>query len=273
MIWRVWFRQSSIPVITVFIALFSCSALPQDATPGMPASLSPSEIVERMQRHNQEQDERLERYQALRHYAVEYKGFLKRIRAAMDVEVNYDAASGKSFRVVSQSGSGTLCQKVLKRAVDSEQEAALIKDETALTEDNYTFRLLGSETLHDRPAYTLYVEPLKERKFLYRGKIWVDAADFALAKLEVEPAKNPSFWISRALIHHTYAQTRGFWLPEYDRSETQVRIGGRAVMTIDYGTYVIVPRQVAPVMNTPQSAELQRVEPSLQTSLPLLPMD
>jgi len=42
----------------------------------------------------------------------------------MDVEVKYDAATGKSFRIVSQSGSSLLCNKVLKRAVDSEKEAA-----------------------------------------------------------------------------------------------------------------------------------------------------
>jgi hypothetical protein len=32
-------------------------------------------------------------------------------------------------------------------------------------------------------------------------------------------------------------RTDGFWLPERNRSETKVRIGGTAVFTIDYGTY------------------------------------
>jgi len=166
----------------------------------------------------------------------------------MDVEVNYAASSGKSFRIVSQNGSGVLCQKVLKRAVDSEKEASLNRGATALTHTNYRFRLIGSESLNGRPAYILDVKPVTPNKFLYRGKIWVDAVDFAVAKMEVQPAKNPSFWTSKTVIHHTNVDIGGFWLPKQNRSETKVRIGGTAVLTIDYGTYQIVPQQLRPVV-------------------------
>jgi len=90
-----------------------------------------------------------------------------------------------------------------------------------------------------RPAYVLDVEPVAPSKFLYRGKIWVDAAEFALVMIDAEPAKNPSFWISRTRIRQTFARTDGFWLPEMNRSESKVRIGGTAVLTIDYGRYEI----------------------------------
>jgi hypothetical protein len=106
--------------------------------------------------------------------------------------------------------------------------------------------LVGSETLDGRPAYILDVEPLTESKFLYRGKVWVDAADFAVAKLEVEPAKSPSFWISRTLVHSTNTRAGGFWLPALNRSETKVRIGGTALFTIDYGKYQTVPERLGP---------------------------
>ena len=83
----------------------------------------------------------------MRHYAVEYKGFAHTIDAKMDVEINYDAATGKSFRIVSQSGSNLLCDKVLKKAVDSEKEASQDKTSTALSEANYRFSLLGTDTV------------------------------------------------------------------------------------------------------------------------------
>ena len=67
----------------------------------------------------------------------------------------------------------------------------------------------------------------------------MDAADFEVAKMEAEPAKNPSFFISRTLIHYTGAPAHGFWLPRKIRSETKVRIGGTAVLTIDYGDYQV----------------------------------
>jgi hypothetical protein len=206
-----------------------------------PTTLSAAQIVEQMQRHNQLRNQELKHYKSVRLYAVEYKGFSKTITAKMEVEVEYEAALGKSFRIVSQSGSNFLCEKVLKRAVDSEKAAAEDKGSSALTAANYRFRLLGSESLEGRPAYILDVEPLTASKFLYRGKVWVDEADFALARIEAEPAKNPSFWISRTLIRHRNAKMGDFWLPKENRSETKVRIGGTAVLTIDYGTYQVAP--------------------------------
>ena len=214
------------------------AALPENA--GMP-SLSAAEIVNQIQLHNQSRKEGLKQYKTLRHYDVVYKGFSTTVTAKMDVEVSYDASTGKTFTIVSQSGSNFLCDKVLKRAVDSEKEAAQDKSLTALSEANYRFTLLGNDSVAGRPAYIFNVDPRSEGKFLYRGKIWVDAVDFAVVKMDTEPAKNPSFFISRTLIHSTSARDDGFWLPESTRSETKVRIGGTAVLTIDYGKYQIVP--------------------------------
>jgi len=157
----------------------------------------------------------------------------------MEVQVDFDAASGKSFRILSQSGSKILGEKVLKRAMDSEKEASDDRGATALTPANYRFQLLGTESLGGRPAYILSVKPLKESKFLYRGKVWVDATDFAVAKIEAAPTKNPSFWISRTLIRYTSAKMGEFWLPQRSVSESKIRIGGTAVLTIDYGAYQI----------------------------------
>jgi hypothetical protein len=210
-----------------------------------PAILNAAQIVDQMQLHNQARNEELKDYKSLRHYTVDYHGFSTSIAAAMDVEVAYDAASGKSFRVVSESGSKFLCDKVLKRAVDSEEEASRDKSSTALTAANYAFQLLGSENVRGRPAYILDVKPIAASKFLYRGKIWVDAVDFAVAKIEAEPAKNPSVWISRTEINFTSAKTGDFWLPEQNRSETKVRIGGSAVLTIVYGPYQVSPVAIA----------------------------
>lgn len=213
------------------------SALPQGANPSAAPQLNVQQIVDGMQRHDRAQANALRQYHALRHYAVVFHGFTRTITANMDVEVDYDLASGKNFRIVSQAGSGMLCDKVLKRAVDSEKAASQDKSATALSPANYRFELAGSEQVNGRPAYILEVEPISPSQFLYKGRIWVDAADFAVAKMEVQPAKSPSFWISKTLIHHTNKPTGGFWLPEQNRSETKVRIGGSAEMTIDYGAY------------------------------------
>ena len=231
-------RNRALPLTACFL-LMAGAARPENPNTPVPAKMTASEIVDHMLRYNRKQVDELKHYQGVRHYQVQYKGFSANLVGRMEVSVTFDAGSGKSFRIVSQSGSKLLCDKVLKKAVDSELEASHDQAATALSPDNYKFQLAGTESLEGRPAYVLDVEPVKDSKFLYRGKIWVDAVDFAVVKVKAEPAKNPSFWISRPQIIYTSAKTEGFWLPEFNRSETKVRVGGTAVFTIDYGAYQI----------------------------------
>ena len=225
--------------MAVVLVLMAGGSWSRMAHAAQPATLTSTQIVDEMQRRNQARANGLKAAKATRHYEVEYRGFPKTIVARMEVEYSYTASTGKSFRILSQSGSKMLCDKVLKRAVESEKEASQDRNATALTAANYRFQLLGSEDLNGRPAYILNVEPLTASKFLMRGKVWVDAADFAVVKIEAEPAKTPSFWIARTRIQQICAPAGGFWLPERNRSETKVRVGGTAVFTIDYGTYQI----------------------------------
>lgn len=201
------------------------------------APLPVEQIVERMQQHEANQSRKIKHYEAVRKYQVQYKGFGSHIAAKMDVDLNYDSDTGKSFQILSQSGSKLLCDKVLKRAVESEEEASKDKASIALNEANYSFQLTGTELLAGRSTYILNVEPLRKSKFLYRGKVWVDAGEFAVVKIDVEPAQNPSFWITSTQIESVNAKSGGVWLPERNRSESKIRVGGTAVLTIDYGTY------------------------------------
>ncbi|HWG22094.1 MAG TPA: outer membrane lipoprotein-sorting protein [Terracidiphilus sp.] len=220
--------------------LFAAAAAFPEAPDALPqAGISSTQIVALIEQHNTTQSQQIKHYQALRHYRVEYSGYATRIAAGMDVEVTFDVASGKTFRIVSQSGSKLLCDKVLKRAVDSEKEASEEKGSTALSIKNYQFQLVGTELVAGRLTYILKVDPIADSKFLYRGKVWVDAADYAVVKIEAEPAKNPSFWISKTVIAHNNVKIDGAWLPQKNRSESRIRVGGTAVLTIDYGTYHI----------------------------------
>ena len=230
--------RSGVSLAVVFVIMAGANWL-RMAHAAQPVALTSTQIVDEMQRRNQWRTNSQNAAKATRHYEVEYRGFSKTIVAKMEVEYSYTASTGKSFRIVSQSGSKMLCDKVLKRAVESEKEASQDQRSSAMTATNYNFKLLGSENLNGRPTFILDMEPLTASKFLMRGKIWVDAADFAVVKIEAEPAKNPSFWISRTRILQTFVKTGDFWPPERNWSETKVRVGGTAVFTIDYGTYQI----------------------------------
>ena len=253
-----WTELHKLSILSGALLFLVPLSFSQTGTPApSPGSPDIAEVVQAIERHDQTQAKTLDRYHASRHYKVEYQGFLKHISAVMDVELEYDAASGKNFRIVSQSGSHTLCEKVLKRALDSEKDASQDRGAHALSQANYRFKLLGSETLNGRSSYVLQAEPVSGSPYLYRGKIWVDAADDAVSRMEVQPAKNPSFWISQTLIHQTNSRIDGFWLPQQNQSETKVRIGGKAVMTIDYGPYEIGQPQL-PQSVSEDATELAR---------------
>jgi hypothetical protein len=224
--------------VPLAFSLLFCAAGAVYAQSGA-AALSSTEIVQHMERNNQARSDELKHYTSVRHYQVSYKGFGAKLAAAMDVEVTYNAPGEKSFRIVSQSGSKVLIDKVLKRLIETEKQASGNTSANALTAANYKFTLQGSESVDGRPAYILDVEPLTGNKLLYRGRIWVDAVDFAVVKIDAQPARNPSLWIAGTKIDHSYAKTGNFWFPHENRTESRIRIGGTALLTIDYGTYKI----------------------------------
>lgn len=237
-------KMSLVGITMMLASAMACAQGPSPSAPDPGISsaqgLTAAQIVTAMQDRNQSRAAALKHFHSVRHYSVEYRGYAAKVAAQMEVDVDYDAASGKSFHIVSSSGSKLLIDKVLKRLLESETDAQKLHA-SDLTEANYSFKLAGQEDMAGRPAYILDVEPLTGNKYLYRGKIWVDATDFALARIEAEPAKNPSFWISSTAIHHRYEKTGSFWLPAQNESDTDVRVGGKAVLRIDYGKYDVTP--------------------------------
>jgi hypothetical protein len=206
-----------------------------------PAELTSEQIVAEMAQHNQQRTASLSNYTGERHYHLVYKGFPAHKEAEMQVCAAFTAPGAKKFTIVSQSGSPFMINHVLKRLLETEQEVASREEQsrTALTGANYDFTLLGSDEVEGRPAYVLQVSPHQASKYLYRGKVWVDAADFALVKIEAEPARRHSMWISKTQVHHVYTKVGSFWLPAENHSITDVRLGGVANLTITYGHYEV----------------------------------
>jgi len=210
---------------------------------GVPAAtdatthLSVEEIVQKLAEGEKKRAEDLKGYTEQRRYSVSYQGFPANLTATIVVETTYDAPASKQFRILSQTGSKMLADHVLKKLMEAEQQAAADPSQAAPTTANYTFTLVDQESVEGRPCYVLHVEPKTNSRLLYRGTVWVDADDYAIAKIEAEPARNPSIWIRKTRIHHVNTKTGEFWLPERNQSETDVRLGGRATLTIDYGTY------------------------------------
>jgi hypothetical protein len=79
----------------------------------------------------------------------------------------------------------------------------------------------------------------------------VDSNDFAVTRIEAEPARSPSMWIKKAEIKHKYEKVGDFWLPQENRTESLIRLGGRALLSIDYRDYKITEATSLSVSSNP----------------------
>jgi hypothetical protein len=227
-------------LLTTATLLSPPAAWPQGGLPALDAE----QVVQRLMEKNKERAEGLQHYLGKRSYRLEYRGFPASSEATMEVEVNFDAPATKRFTIVSATGSKLIQNRVFHRLLESEQQAgdSSNRKQTELGPDNYTFSLAAA----DGADYVLNVEPKVESRFLYRGKIWVDGHDFAVTRIEAQPARNPSFWTTKSVIHHTYQKTEdGFYLPKENKTVTNVRMGGVATLTIEYESYKVTAAPLA----------------------------
>jgi hypothetical protein len=219
------------------------------------APLTAEQVVYNLAQMNLHRVQALRAYQGTRTYRIEYQGFSGARSAEMVVKLKYLWPGKKEFVILSATGSKLIIDKVLKNLLEAEQEelAPEIQRRSALTEANYHFRLTGHESGPSAGTYVLQVEPRRKDKFLYRGRIWVDASDFAVVRLEAEPTKNPSFWTRKANIVQVYTKVSDFWLPAHNHSITAIRLGGHADLTIEYKDYEITDASKVSTLATPRS--------------------
>jgi hypothetical protein len=252
-------ERMSIFALLLFLLFFACIGLerlasaqqPGASAPLVNAPLSGEQVVENLIAMNLKRAHALLSYQGTRLYQIEYHGFPGTRSAEMVVDLKYQSPETKEFRIRSATGPKLIIDKVFKRLLRAEQEAqgAEAQKRTALNRDNYDFTLVGYDRTPSSSMYVLSVKPRTTDRFLYRGRIWVDAKDFAVIRLDAEPAKNPSFWTKNNNIEETYTKVSDFWLPERNHSVSAIRFGGRAVLTIQYQNYEITSAD--PVCNLP----------------------
>jgi len=224
------------------IALWPVTASTQ-APAGIPAEpqLTLSQVVEKLVQKNAERAKALESYRGTRSYELDYRGFPTALRAEITVDISYNAPDRKEFKVLSESGNKWIVQRVLKRLIETEREAqeSANRASVELNTQNYEFTSLERRASADGCAYVLGVQPKVPNKFLYRGRIWVNDQDFAVCRIEAEPAKNPSIWITKTQIRQNYQKIGDFWLPVENQSVSTLRLGGRASLAIEYQYYEI----------------------------------
>lgn len=211
--------------------LFTAAAAP---------ALTGLEVLDRMDKANEARQRRLISFESTRRYEAGNTRFGRKAHAI--VEVFFRAPGEKTFRVIERAGTRIIQGKVINPLMEVEKANSTEAGRagTEISRRNYRFTYLG---LEGTPAAHLFsVEPLTRNKYLFRGKMWVDAESFAVRRTEGEPAQSPSFWVIRTRFVHEYGNFGGFWFPVKHRTETELRLFGKSTLSIDYYDYRWEPR-------------------------------
>jgi outer membrane lipoprotein-sorting protein len=220
-------------LVSLFFLACSSAVAAEDSAPAPTAE----EIVARMAAHDLQRQSSVEGYAGMRRYVLENLKFKK--RAEMLVRVKGDQDGTKHFEVVSEDGWKAAHKHVLHKMLESESETSRpeIRASAKLTRENYDFELVGTEELTGRAAYVLEIRPKRKEKNLFRGRIWVDSEDYALARAEGDPAKKPSFWTKSIHFLQIYRKSGPLWFPFSTRSVTEAHLFGTTDVSIDYFDY------------------------------------
>jgi hypothetical protein len=203
------------------------------------------DVVAKMMRADAERRSEMTGYTVQRRYAAVNGDH----RAEMVVRLDSSADGTKQFTIVSEQGSSSIRKHVFCKILNEEREASHRESRagTRITPANYTFKIIGQEILNSGPAFVLSVSPKTENKYFIDGRIWIDANDYSIVRIEGRPARNPSFWVHNVHFVHTYQRVGEFWLASSTHTTSEVRIFGPSELTIENSDYALNPAKVRTV--------------------------
>ena len=225
--------------ISLVLAGIACG---QNGGDGDDHALSGPEIIARMVEMDRLRTAQLREYTSVRLYHLENRRFQK--TAEMTVQLRFRHPGRKEFAILSESGSGVIRERVFRRMLDAELEAGSepMRQATQITLENYDFRFAGVDSDRGRRTYRFEILPKVWNRFMIQGRVWLDAEDFAITRIEGKPAKNPSVWIRSTTFVHTYEKLGPFWLAASNASRSDSLLFGHTSVAIRYMDYQVNPR-------------------------------
>jgi hypothetical protein len=163
--------------------------------------------------------------------------------AEMTVNTTYRKGSGKSYAIVSQSGSDMMRRLVLGEILDHEKKLNQpgVREGSLFTSANYEMKLKpgGIQQLDGRDCLALALSPKRKSPNLIEGTLWVDAKTGSIVQVQGTASKSSSFLTGPTHVVRQYADVSGFSQAIHARAESDSFMFGQTIVTIDYKNYQI----------------------------------
>jgi hypothetical protein len=177
------------------------------------------------------------------HYAV-FRGTDETHPAAeMTVHMTYRKSDGKSYEIVSQSGSQVIQKFALEPLLENEKE---INDPARVqmswfTSANYEMHEKPGETrqMGETPCVAVAITPRRTAPNMLIGTLWVDPRDGSVAEVDGIASRSPSIFAGTTHMMREYTKMSGFAMATHARAESNNALFGRTVIIIDYSDYKV----------------------------------
>ncbi len=189
-----------------------------------------AEIVERLAQAQWENHLAARSYTVLRNYEL-MNGKKPGNSSEVQAEVSYSPPGTKEYTIRATSGSGG-GERVVRRVLEHEAQMASSWKESALTEENYEFELLGKEMVDGHDCFVLKLTPSRDSRDLVRGQAWVDAKSFNVRRIE-GAIRPPSWWLKHVEVTMKFSQVMGMWLQTAFVAKADVRFLGEHTLTAE----------------------------------------
>ena len=200
-----------------------------------PSLLAPEEVLTRMEVRIEQQFAALDSYRARRRYSAAHP--LLGDSVYLLVEEHYRTPGEKEFQVLDRGGPAAIQKRLFSRLMQAEIDTSPEEERRAVDICRRNYQFTFQEYDATARAYVFQVEPRTSNPYLMRGKIWVNAEDFAVQRVEGEPAKRHSFWVRRTHFVHEFGKFGDFWFPVYHHSKSKIFPFGSATLEITYYDY------------------------------------
>jgi hypothetical protein len=180
------------------------------------------------------------------HYSVYRGNDQSHPVAEMTVRDTYKKGVGKSYTVLSESGSSLVLRVGLKPLLQNETNINLPGnvEKSWFNSANFKMRLKSTtiQKLNGRDCSALLITPKQKAPNMIDGTLWVAARDGSVVQIEGVASRSPSIFAGTTHMMRQYANINGFPMATHARAESDSVLFGRTVVTVDYSDYKLVTK-------------------------------
>jgi len=182
-------------------------------------------------------------YTATEHYSVYRNKDEVHPVAEMTVRTAYRRDAGKSYTVLSQTGSEIIRSLVLGTILNNEKLLSQpgIREGAWITSANYEMKLKpgGTQSLDGRNCLVLTLTPRRKTPYLIDGTVWVDSKDGSIVQVQGTAPKSSSIFTGPTQVVRQYANVGGYPQATYVRAVSNSFMFGETIVRIDYQNYQV----------------------------------